>query len=245
MANLEIFKPHYGDDKIILPACTISDNTLALIYGAIKKYAADPECYDDVKSYIYTLLNETLNPESYEDAKAYAKTLLYEKDSDSQEEQNDLPDARFTSSYIDSTGLLNSIEENKETIVVTDENFWKLIDSLEWRFHITRGNEEKEVIKELSQKVSDSYNREDLSNKLSFYSKALYDHLNRYAKANYPLWSDFCKSCGFLHSLSDDSTWYLCTFIVGCGKKEYDKVMLDPTRISEFKDYTEGFQYIF
>jgi len=129
---------------------------------------------------------------------------------------------------------------------VDDETFWKEVDRINWRFICE--DEDDRVYKEVKEDLIERYgsNEKDLNTKMYHFTKALLDHIERYVAANYnKKWINFWKDCGFVHGLSDDSFWYLCTFIVGCGKKEYDRVMLDPTRVSEFKDYQEGFAYCF
>lgn len=87
---------------------------------------------------------------------------------------------------------------------------------------------------------------EDFRTVAGEYAYHLLDQLERYADTIYGgSWLRFCADCGFEHGLSDDSSWYLCTHIVGCGLAAYDKVMLDPMKISEFKNYREGFTYCF
>lgn len=135
------------------------------------------------------------------------------------------------------------VEEQLQEIYVTEDVFWDVVKTIDWRFVCEEERVYKEIAREICERFPTGHKR--LSELCFHYSKCLYEHLTRYSKAKFGSWSKFCDSTGFVHGLSDDSTWYLCTFIVGCGKEEYDRVMLDPTRICEFKDYEEGFQYCF
>lgn len=136
------------------------------------------------------------------------------------------------------------ITEEELLIYIDNKEFWRVTKNIDWRLYCEERKYYEKVSKELLQEYGED-GLKDLNKKCYHFSICLVEQLHRYAKAHYNSWIDFCKATGFVHGLSDDSEWYLCTFIVGCGKEKYDKVMLDPTRISEFKDYTEGFIYCF
>lgn len=126
----------------------------------------------------------------------------------------------------------------------TEDEFWRIVDTLDWRhLSATKYRAYEGINDELKKKYPTTLDKyHDIAINLS---RALRVHIDRYAKTKFKSWDDFCQSCGFVRGLSDDSQWYLCTFIVGCGKDKYDRVMVDPSRISEFLDYKEGFTYCF
>ena len=131
---------------------------------------------------------------------------------------------------------------------VTDSAFWDLVKEIDWR-NICR---KPSFIKAIQKKLKDSYPETLPAYHSKFYAltKALYDQLIRYANNRYDAfgdgWRDFCtEACGFSDALSSDQRWYICSHIVGCGKEHYDRVMLDPTRICDYRDYKEGFGYCF
>lgn len=137
-------------------------------------------------------------------------------------------------------------EEAREELALVEDDFWDIVKGIEWRFKSTQGDDERPYIaihNELKKRYPEGIHV--LRAYCDHFSKALLEHLERYAKEKFGSWYKFCAANGFLHGLSDDSTWYLSTFIVGCGKEAYNKVMLDPMKISEFKDYVEGFSYCF
>jgi hypothetical protein len=139
-----------------------------------------------------------------------------------------------------------NMRKPKEIITITKERFWDIVKTIDWKNHC-RENECK-FYKTISKDLYEQYGKKtckELSEIERFYAHCLEDQLVRYAKVYYKSFTDFCVDNGFIHGLSNDSTWYLCTFIVGCGKESYDRVMLEPTEISEFKDYIEGFSYCF
>jgi len=226
--TLGTIEPRYDDTKIFLNKTDrIVDDTLGFIYGAIKKYGNNLECIDDLKKYIKFMID-------------HENDVDENNDKESDECQVCLAGDVVEPENMEKGGCQ---EETVQEPFVDDDEFWKVVKQIDWRFHCEVPKVYDQIQAEVRAKYPQGYQR--LHEKCYHFTRALQEQLHRYTKKHFGKWIDFCKSTGFVHGLSDDSEWYLCSFIVGCGKEEYDRVMLDPTRISEFKDYQEGFSYCF
>ena len=57
--NLGTIEPRYNDTKVVIDIDeSICDDTLAFIYGAIKKYGTRKECLEGLKDYIKTMADK-------------------------------------------------------------------------------------------------------------------------------------------------------------------------------------------
>ena len=123
--------------------------------------------------------------------------------------------------------------------------FWELIDKINWRER-SKGNHQVyyEVNNFLKKELSiDTIIK--LSEYNDHFTAILEDRIESYIKENNLEWDKFWYDSGFQFALSDDSFHYLCNFILGCGKLEFERVMLNPSKVCNFTDYFEGFEYCF
>lgn len=140
-------------------------------------------------------------------------------------------------------------EEQQEGDFVSLLEFWAVVDSLNYRQASERWSKVYSIFnEELKEKFKERLPL--FRQRCSDLTKDLLKHLDDFAIKEYdgfglPKWTKFCYDAGFERPLSDDSLWYLGTFIVGCGKEAYESVLDNPLKISEFKDYREGFSYCF
>ena len=124
------------------------------------------------------------------------------------------------------------VEEISEPLnLKTDDFYWKLIETINW--------------KKISSESND-YNNKVCEIVTSTLSENAIKELSDFIKDKYRFLINLMKYCSYSLKLGDDSTWDICAHVVGCGKNAFYEVVNNPSSIEKYKPlYKENFIYGF
>lgn len=128
---------------------------------------------------------------------------------------------------------------------INTQKFWDLVANIKWRKFCNKcGNDYNKVRKDIQKKYDLTNDEMENFRYMSYmYTKVLLDSVRFYFLCNKKGINYYEEKNGMY--LSDDHLWYLCSYIVGLGVYEYFKALHNPKRIFRYKEFKEGFSYIF
>lgn len=128
---------------------------------------------------------------------------------------------------------------------INTRKFWDLVADIKWRkLCNTCGTDYHEMRNKIKEKYKLSDEESEAYRYMNYmYTKVLLDSVKYFFLCNKKGFNFYEEKNGLY--LSDDRLWYLCSYIVGLGVYEYFKCLHNPKRIFRYKEFKEGFSYIF